>query len=170
MEPSGDEKKEWSEREAEKGHVVEHTTCRSRTKADCKAGRGREEKKLAQISRGEWKPWLSGDQAPVQLCAAQARAPCMEGTGILFDPSCRPPSLPPSRCRLPCLFPRPRGARGRNQPTELYSRMIIIIIIIWKQIRQAVAWPIVAYVPSTKEAAAMPPCRPLVAGRFLQST
>lgn len=39
---SGDEKKEWIEREAEKGHVVEHTTCRSRTKADCKAGRGRD--------------------------------------------------------------------------------------------------------------------------------
>lgn len=117
MEPSGDEKKEWSEREAEKGHVVEHHLSESdETRLQ---GRGREEKKLAQISRGEWKPWLSGDQAPVQLCAALRCA----GQGSVHGGHRHPirsvvqASLPPSLPRAAaCLaFSPAQGGPGRNQ-------------------------------------------------------
>jgi hypothetical protein len=70
---------------------------------------GREETSADQQRGMEAVAFRRSGPGSTLRCAAQARAPCMEGTGILFDPSCRPPSLPPSRCRLPCLFPRPGG-------------------------------------------------------------
>jgi hypothetical protein len=87
-------------------------------------------------------PWLSGDQAPLPLCAA-LRRPGLRAWRAPASYSIRraglPPSLPPSLA-LPLAFSPPRGGGpGRNQPTELYSSRIIIIIMIWKQIRQAAA-------------------------------
>lgn len=117
--PVGTKKRSGASERPRKG-TSSSTTCRSRTKADCKAGRGREEKKLAQISRGEWKPWLSGDQAPVQLCSAQRRP----GLRAWRAPASYIPirsvvqaSLPPSLALpLALPFPPPRGGGpGRNQ-------------------------------------------------------
>jgi hypothetical protein len=75
--PVGTKKRSAASERPRKG-TSSTTTCRSRTKADCKAGRGREEKKLAQISRGEWKPCVSV-QPPAQPTLDSFGRSCARG-------------------------------------------------------------------------------------------
>lgn len=151
---------QWEEKERERATkkrvLLEHHLSGESRRREGKIARpsirGKEEKKLKQR---EWKPWLS------------ARAPCMETTSILFDPSCRPPlrdgfstAATASGEQVPCSLPGP----GRNQQSS------ILFLEEESGSRGAVRRRAIDRLPSTKEAAPMPPCRPLVAGRFLQST
>lgn len=94
-------------------------------------------------------------------------------TSALFDPSVVQPSLV-LRClfhgpspnpiqQVSCCLPGP----GRNQHNGA---------LVFQKKNNPDGWmeagrqAVIDRLPSTKEAAAMPPCRPLVAGRFLQST
>ena len=134
------------------------------------AGKDRGRRRRRRKQR-EWKPWLSGLQRPsVRLCAAlRCEAPCMVGdhqypirsvvAGLPSLPLAMAFSPPhPPNQEVPYLLPGP----GRNQRTELKKK---------KESRSREGGRrSIDRLPSTKEAATMPPCRPLVAGRFLQST